>query len=329
MKTVFIQFGKYSILVLICNFVLCLYSFAASLSDSLISVTAVCSERGDNVAGLNDRIIVKISHLSTLQKTLNGKPLVFFIDELPLTDSPALSVDTLRGEVQFVLKRTEITKATWNLLIGKPKAFTKVVTASVGLKDGTPILSRENNLTLVVIRTWQFWIFFLSLTIFLFVIFLLYRKTDLLRGLPEQMPPVGKKVFSLALSQMLFWTVLVMGAYVFIWATTGDIDAVTDSILILMGISSVTALGARVIDTTSTGTPVSPELSSGSYWKDILKGTTDFEPHRLQIVTWTLVLGIVFLCTVWSELTMPSFNGTLLTLMGISSGTYLGFKMKE
>jgi len=329
MKTFFIQIGKYTLAVLLINLILCFYSFAANSSDSLIEVTAVGSERGDNVAGLNDRIIVKISHLSTLQKSLNVKQLVLFINGLPLIDSPALSLDTLRGEVQFVPKRTETTKANWNLLIGKPKAFTKVVTISVGMKDGTPISSKENNFTFIVIRTWQFWIFILSLLIFLFVIFLLYRKTDLLRGLPEQTPPVGKKVFSLALSQMLFWTVLVMGAYVFIWATTGDIDTVTDSILILMGISSVTALGARVIDTTSTGKPVTPELSSGSYWKDILKGTTDYEPHRLQIVAWTIVLGIVFLCTVWSDLTMPSFNGTLLTLMGISSGTYLGFKMKE
>jgi hypothetical protein len=306
-----------------------LSSFAASSTDSLSEVTAVRSERGDNVAGLSDRIIASISHLNTLQKSLSGKQLVLFIDGLPLTDCPALSIDTLRGEVQFVLKRTEVSKATWNLLIGKPKAFTKVVTASVGLKDGSPIPSKEHNLTLVVIRTWQFWIFFLSLLIFLFVIFLLFRKTDLLRGLPEQMPPVGKKRFSLALSQMLFWTVLVMGAYVFIWATTGDIDTVTDSILVLMGISSVTALSARVIDAMKSDTPDTPELSSGSYWKDILKGTTDFEPHRLQIVAWTIVLGIVFLCTVWTDLTMPSFNATLLTLMGISSGTYLGFKMKE
>ena len=329
MKTLFIHIGKRTLAVLVINLIICLYSFAASSSDSLSDVMAVRSERGDNVAGLNDRIIISISHLNALQKSLNGKQIVLFIDGLPLTDSPALSIDTLRGEVQFVLKRTEVSKATWNLLIGKPKAFTKFVTAGVGLKDGSPIPSKENNLRLVVIRTWQFWIFFLSLLIFLIVIFMLYRKTDLLRGLPEEAPPVGKKVFSLALSQMLFWTVLVMGAYVFIWATTGDIDTVTDSILILMGISSVTALGARVIDTTSTGTPVTPELSSGSYWKDILKGTTDYEPHRLQIVAWTIVLGIVFLCTVWSELTMPSFNGTLLTLMGISSGTYLGFKMKE
>ena len=330
MKTLIVLFGKYSLLALAINYILCLSSFAATSSDTLITeVMAVRSERGDNVAGLNDRIIVSTSHLNTLQKSLNGKPLVLYINELPLTDSQAFAVDTLRGEVQFVLKRTEVTKATWNLLIGKPKAFTKFVTVSIGMKDGSPIPCKENNLRLVVIRTWQFWIFFLFLLIFLIVIFLLYRKTDLLRGLPEGTPPVGKKVFSLALSQMLFWTVLVMGAYVFIWATTGDIDTVTDSILILMGISSATALGARVIDTTSTGTPVAPELSSGSYWKDILKGTTDYEPHRLQIVAWTIVLGIVFLCTVWSDLTMPTFNGTLLTLMGISSGTYLGFKMKE
>jgi hypothetical protein len=306
-----------------------LTSVAANYSDSLIEVTAVRSEHGDNVAGQSDRIIISISHLNTLQKSLGGKQLLLYIDGLPLIDSPALSIDSLRGEVQFLLKRTDTTKAMWNLLIGKPRGFKKDVTASVGLKDGSPIPGKENNLRLVVIRNWQFWIFFLALLIFLLAIFLLYRKTDLLRGLPEETPPVGKKMFSLALSQMLFWTVLVMGAYVFIWATTGDIDTVTDSVLILMGISSVTGLSARLIDATTGGVPVTPELSSGSYWKDILRGTTDYEPHRLQIVAWTLVLGIVFICTVWSDLTMPSFNGTLLTLMGISSGTYLGFKMKE
>ncbi|HET8797689.1 MAG TPA: hypothetical protein VFO89_08380 [Thermoanaerobaculia bacterium] len=49
--------------------------------------------------------------------------------------------------------------------------------------------------------------------------------------------------------------------------------------------------------------------------------------HRYQIVGWTVVLGIIFIATVIHDLSMPEFNGTLLALMGISSGTYLGFKM--
>jgi hypothetical protein len=49
--------------------------------------------------------------------------------------------------------------------------------------------------------------------------------------------------------------------------------------------------------------------------------------HRFQIVVWTLILGIVFLSEVLTKLAMPVFDATLLTLMGISSGTYLGFKV--
>lgn len=48
--------------------------------------------------------------------------------------------------------------------------------------------------------------------------------------------------------------------------------------------------------------------------------------HRFQIIVWTLVLGVVFCSEVLTKLSMPTFDSTLLILMGISSGTYLGFK---
>jgi hypothetical protein len=48
--------------------------------------------------------------------------------------------------------------------------------------------------------------------------------------------------------------------------------------------------------------------------------------HRFQIVVWTLVLGIVFVSDVINKLVMTNFDSTLLVLMGISAGTYLGFK---
>jgi len=49
--------------------------------------------------------------------------------------------------------------------------------------------------------------------------------------------------------------------------------------------------------------------------------------ERLQVIVWTLVLSGVFLTSVIWDLTMPDFNTTLLALMGISSGTYLGFRL--
>ena len=51
--------------------------------------------------------------------------------------------------------------------------------------------------------------------------------------------------------------------------------------------------------------------------------------HRFQMFVWTLVLGVIFVASVYKNLAMPQFSATLLGLMGISSGTYLGFKVPE
>ncbi|HEY0098101.1 MAG TPA: hypothetical protein VGB76_04005, partial [Pyrinomonadaceae bacterium] len=72
-------------------------------------------------------------------------------------------------------------------------------------------------------------------------------------------------------------------------------------------------------------TPVSEGLK-----KDLLSdpdGEISF--HRFQIVVLTIILGTMFCVGVYRALAMPQFDGTLLALMGISSGTYLGFKIPE
>ena len=51
--------------------------------------------------------------------------------------------------------------------------------------------------------------------------------------------------------------------------------------------------------------------------------------QRLQVLVWTVVLGCIFVNEVYAHLTMPEFSATLLTLMGISSGTYLAGKSSE
>ena len=48
-----------------------------------------------------------------------------------------------------------------------------------------------------------------------------------------------------------------------------------------------------------------------------------------EIVVWTVVLGFVFVTEIYQSLAMPEFSATLLSLMGITSGTYLGFKFPE
>ncbi len=70
-----------------------------------------------------------------------------------------------------------------------------------------------------------------------------------------------------------------------------------------------------------------PPVSSGLI--DLLRDGGGISFHRFQIVVWTLVLGVVFVRAVARDLTMPDFDTTLLGLMGLSSGTYIGFKFPE
>ena len=68
---------------------------------------------------------------------------------------------------------------------------------------------------------------------------------------------------------------------------------------------------------------------SENFAVDLLTDINGVNIHRFQMVVWTLVLVVLFLHAVWSRLSMPEFNATLLALQGISGGTYLGFKIPE
>jgi len=68
---------------------------------------------------------------------------------------------------------------------------------------------------------------------------------------------------------------------------------------------------------------------SKGFIRDILTDASGYSFHRFQIFAWTIVLGIIFVSSVYNNLTMPEFSATLLGLMGISSGTYIGFKFPE
>lgn len=75
-------------------------------------------------------------------------------------------------------------------------------------------------------------------------------------------------------------------------------------------------------------TDVAPRVSKNLI-DDILTDRQGQSFHRFQMVVWTIVLGIVFVVSVWQRLSMPAFSATLLGLLGISGGTYVGFKFPE
>jgi hypothetical protein len=69
--------------------------------------------------------------------------------------------------------------------------------------------------------------------------------------------------------------------------------------------------------------------SSEGFLNDILTDADGISFHRFQMAAWTLLLGIIFVVEVWRSLAMPEFSDTLMALMGISSGTFVGFMMTE
>jgi hypothetical protein len=75
-----------------------------------------------------------------------------------------------------------------------------------------------------------------------------------------------------------------------------------------------------------TGSSVSIPMRNIPFVSDLLQGDQGISFHRFQLVAWTIVLGCIFGYSVFNELRMPELDATLLGLMGISSGTYVGFK---
>jgi hypothetical protein len=73
---------------------------------------------------------------------------------------------------------------------------------------------------------------------------------------------------------------------------------------------------------------LAPKSSEG-FLQDLLTDVNGVTLHRFQIVIWTVTLGFIFALLVYRTLGMPEFSGTLLALMGISNGAYLGFKIPE
>jgi hypothetical protein len=293
--------------------------------------------------GLDDPIGVHVQNMDALLKQVNDNcsALVLYINGLPIKGLKPESCDKLSGSVRYRLLRTPESDNIWHGLLGSPRGYTRPVSISVGASDQFSLSSSVTNFQLEIIPRLQFFIFLGVLLIGLIIFIYLCDKQGLIRTGPPS-TPIYKRPFSLSLFQMAFWFFLVAASYVFIWLINDELDSITDSVLALLGIGAGTALGASLIDTNKTPTPgvstdteasatptsATPEVTQG-FIKDILSDGAALSLHRFQLFVWTLILGVIFIGSVYKGLEMPEFSATLLGLMGISAGTYLGFKVPE
>ncbi|HME23829.1 MAG TPA: hypothetical protein VKI44_21295 [Acetobacteraceae bacterium] len=141
---------------------------------------------------------------------------------------------------------------------------------------------------------------------------------------------VAKSPFSLARAQMAWWLFIVIGGFLYIWLVMGQsVGVITTGVLALLGISGVSGLAARVIDTPTPGTATSTPQPSQNFFIDILSDGGSVALHRVQMAAWTFILGVITLWTVFWEFSFPKFDNNLLVLAGLVNGVYLGFKFPE
>lgn len=290
------------------------------------------------VAGVNpgvrqfyvgDWLLVSVCHLDKLLAAADAAqaPVMLFVEGLDTGNQP-VGIDRDSGTLTFVLDRNEKNRDLWRPFLYDPLFDPEVsMHVSVGIRGERPLPRVPGSNLAITVRKlyvdWTTWLWLAFLLAFVIVMFLFAAKTDALRDTPALGGP--KRPYSLGRAQMAWWFFLVVLSFSFIWLVTGDRDTIPPSVLGLIGISSATALAAAVIGPRVADTPI---RGSQGWWKDLVAdedGAVTLD--RLQIVVWTLVLSGIFLFSVIWELTMPEFNGTLLALMGVSSGTYIGFKI--
>jgi hypothetical protein len=285
-------------------------------------------------AELGDTVIVLVNGLSRFHGNgIDLTRIVLFLDGQPLKGLKPELPGPQYSHLKFRLRTDTGNRETWTTLLSGAVRRHEV-DLSVGFEGQPPLRTEVDDFKLVAIPGG--WLaFWLVMCLAVLLVLVWYgRRTNLLRDIGPE-PPAGLKRYSLARTQMAVWFVVVLAAYVFLWLATGALDTLTTTVIGLMGISAATAVAGNALDAgqQSTASPVevpaAPAARSTGFFTDIFSDQHGMSLARLQIAIWTLVLVVIFARSVFRDLAMPEFDTTLLGLMGISNGTYLGFKGAE
>ncbi len=281
-------------------------------------------------------ITVVVDHLSDWSASHNPRTLVPYLNGRALTGLYPEEVNLSENRLLFHLKRTPEAKKEWENLLHEP-VMRRSVSFSVGLEGKSPfdtVFDSEKRLIFTVIpKTWAIVSLVLVLGILVLLVYLATH-TNILRD-PGPCPAPKYRRYDLGRVQTAFWFFIVWTSYLCIWLISGDLDTLTPSVLGLMGIIAVTALGPRLMGVpgediaqpdAARDSSTNGAVSKGLF-TDILSDANGYSFHRFQMVLWTILLGIIFIASVYDNLAMPKFSGALLALMGISAGTYLGFEL--
>lgn len=302
------------------------------------------------VTGATGRITVIVSGLARYQRgyearakkdpksvdpKLDPSQLILYVDGLPLHRFFGRLPDRDHSDLTFDLRTlahdtagVKESRDAWKLLLSDGIRDRKM-RLSVGFAGRGPLASDIDDFELQAI-SWQWLGVWWGLSLVL--LGLLYWGRDMLR-VPAAAPaeagaaPAPKTAFSLARTQMAAWFFAILVGYVFIYLVTGGLDTISVTVLGLMGISAATGFAATVVDNSLPPDPAAAQ--SQGLLRDLAMDKGTLSLPRTQILVWTVVLIWIFARAIYDTLAMPDFDATLLGLMGISGGTYVGFKKPD
>jgi hypothetical protein len=306
--------------------------------------------------------------------------------------------DASHHTLTFHIVRDPNSPDVWSALLGGPTKLSQTMMVSLGLRSGdhsaTIVGANKEGLPVqfVLVSVPRLLFAIAAIAIVLGLVWGSAKRTGIMKdNLIPQIEP-RRQTYSLARWQMAFWFTLIFASYVFLWILLDDFNTMTSQALMLMGISSTTALAATAIDAakdtpddsvnqglrllgiknyedveriqgeivsgqkqlSAASDPVSattaaqlnseildrqlllrsyedaigPYVSQG-WFKDVVTDINGTALHRLQVLCWTALLGVIFVFDVWAKLAMPQFSETLLALLAVSSTGYVGFKYSE
>lgn len=147
-------------------------------------------------------------------------------------------------------------RRSWSKLLGKAKEESRPVEVKLAYAEA-PIAVSAGAAPMLQLRVYEprrLRIVLVGLALIVALLFWLAISSDIIRDSdPPEVPPKKRRPYSLARFQMAWWFILVVGAFLYVFALTGNYDTITEQALILMGIAAATAVSASLIDTNKNG----------------------------------------------------------------------------
>jgi hypothetical protein len=298
----------------------------------VVSTGSMLKARPANMAVFNDYIYLKLDSLVALtaladsitggQKDTMGD-VILYINGNAMRDIPLIGIDQAKQQLIFHLDRHSTYLMKFYPVF--PYLWSKVPMAiTAGFRNGMtiPVDRGMKPLELKYVSSWSigFSLLFVFAIAVLFIV--LAAKTNLIRIGDDSSP------FSLALTQLSFWSIVVASSFIYIWIVTDEMPPITGSTLILISVSALTTAGSRLVDV-RTKTKSDETARSVSFFADILQDELGYSVHRAQMFMWTAIMGIIFVASVIRLQQIPQLDESLLAMMGISSGAYVGLKTME